>query len=591
MITFDSNTGVSTSTTDYDNSTISVNEGSSVSIASNISLNGQEVTISIPSGVSINNNDQITIILDDATNDPISNPSTSGDYTLQVKSSVGTTNITSNSYTISSTSVVTGITFNLALDIVNSASTDTVNFTVQNALAQDVGTITITFPFNTFVPSSIAITNIRVANAAGTPTVFANASAVSVNTSTRAVTITVPNDITAGHAVSIVFLTDAGIENPSIFGSYNLQVKTSTQPLNGTSASYTLQATTTTITGLSVLVDPHQVDVMGEYTYSFTTGSRGRLVSGTSTISLLFPHDISFTQGAPASSKVTVNSVQADAVALNAGTGTDDTLIVTIPSSVTIGNNSNVTVILDQSSGIQNASNHTFLTYNVKTSVEDTWPIGYDDSLPVELSVFESVQQDENIILNWMTESEIENAFWLIGKKEISKEEYDKIQSNNLKITNTKLDFEIITKIDGQGNTSSRTEYSYSDNLVEYGKIYAYRLVDVSYTGQHTYHNTIIQEMSLPKHFSLEQNYPNPFNPSTFINFTLPEVNKVSLVIFDVLGRKVIELLKDKKYEPGNWKVIWKGQNSFGEKAASGIYFYRINAGEFVKTKKMVLIR
>ena len=130
-------------------------------------------------------------------------------------------------------------------------------------------------------------------------------------------TITVLNDITAGHNVSVAFLTGAGIQNPSIFGSYTLQVRTSAQPLNGTSASYTLQATTTTISGLSVLVNPLQTSVNGQYTYSFTTGSRGRLVPGTSTISLLFPDDISFTQGAPATSRVTVNSVTAQSIALN----------------------------------------------------------------------------------------------------------------------------------------------------------------------------------------------------------------------------------------------------------------------------------
>ena len=164
-----------------------------------------------------------------------------------------------------------------------------------------------------------------MANAAGTPTVYSNASAVSVNASTRAVTITVPNDITASHNVSVAFLTGAGIENPSIFGSYTLQVRTSAQPLNGTSISYTLLATTTTITGLTVAVDPMQTSVDGEYTYSFTTGSRGRLVSGTSTISLLFPEDITFTQGTPATSRVTLNSVKAQSVTLNTGVATDDT--------------------------------------------------------------------------------------------------------------------------------------------------------------------------------------------------------------------------------------------------------------------------
>jgi len=590
-ITFDANTGVSTTIANYDNSTIAINEATAVSIASDIAVSGQEVIITIPTGVTIANNDQVTIVLDDnATSYPITNPSTSGDYTLEVRSSVETTDITSNSYPISSTSAVTNVSVSVAPDTVNAASTDTVSFTAQNALTAGVGTITVTFPFNTFVPSSITTTNIRIASAAGTPSSYSNASAISVNTSTRAVTITVLNDVTAGHNVSVAFLTGAGIENPSVSGSYTLQVRTSVQPLNGTSSSYTLQPTETTISGLSVSVDPVQPSVMGEYTYSFTTGSRGRLVSGTSTISLTFPDDISFTQGAPASSKVTVNSVQAESVTLNTGVAAD-TLVVTVPSSVTIGNNTGVTVVVDQTSGIQNASTTTSLTYNTITSVENTWLTGYDFSLPVELTLFETIQKEESVILNWVTESEIDNAYWIIERKEVSKEEHEKIQSKTLSANNTESEFKAIAEMDGQGNTSSQTEYSYFDEKVGYGKIYAYRLIDVSYTGVQTFHNIIIQEMSLPKEFELKQNYPNPFNPTTSIDFVLPKATKVSLVIYDIRGRKVAELLDQKDYEPGSWKVVWKGQNLHGEKVASGMYIYRIVADKFVKTKKMLLIR
>ena len=336
---------------------------------------------------------------------------------------------------------------------------------------------------------------------------------------------------------------------------------------------------------------PLQTSVDGEYTYSFTTGSRGRLVPGTSTISLLFPDDITFTQGTPSTTRVTVNSVSAQSVTLNTGAATDDTLIITIPSGVTIGNNSSVTVVIDQSAGIQNASTYSALTYNASTSVESTWPLGYDYSLPVELTLFETVQKEESVVLNWITESEIDNAYWLIERKEISKEEYEKIQSKTMSVSNTESEFENIAEIKGQGNTSSQTEYSYSDEQVEYGKIYAYRLIDVSYTGVHTYHNILIQEMSLPIHFELKQNYPNPFNPSTSIGFLLPKASKVTLVIYDVLGRKVTELLDKKEFEPGSWKMVWKGQNLHGENVASGVYIYRIKADNFVKTKKMVLIR
>lgn len=89
----------------------------------------------------------------------------------------------------------------------------------------------------------------------------------------------------------------------------------------------------------------------------------------------------------------------------------------------------------------------------------------------------------------------------------------------------------------------------------------------------------------LPNTFRLEQNYPNPFNPATEIEYTLPIESKVKLEIFDVLGRKITTLV-NKFQKAGNYTVTFNAGS-----LASGIYFYRINAGNFVDTKKLVLIK
>ena len=91
--------------------------------------------------------------------------------------------------------------------------------------------------------------------------------------------------------------------------------------------------------------------------------------------------------------------------------------------------------------------------------------------------------------------------------------------------------------------------------------------------------------------YKLYQNYPNPFNPSTTIEFAIPKRVNVKLVIYDITGRVVKTLIDGKEYEPGVYKVTWNGKNDYGEYVASGVYLYRLEAGEFTSVKKMVLAR
>ncbi len=95
---------------------------------------------------------------------------------------------------------------------------------------------------------------------------------------------------------------------------------------------------------------------------------------------------------------------------------------------------------------------------------------------------------------------------------------------------------------------------------------------------------------SLPESFSLEQNYPNPFNPVTSIRFSLRNTGKVKLSIYNMLGEEVNTLVDGHK-TAGVYKVEWDGTNSAGQKMASGIYFYKLQMGSNVKTKKMVFLK
>ncbi|MGB7062123.1 MAG: 5'-nucleotidase C-terminal domain-containing protein [Candidatus Zixiibacteriota bacterium] len=94
----------------------------------------------------------------------------------------------------------------------------------------------------------------------------------------------------------------------------------------------------------------------------------------------------------------------------------------------------------------------------------------------------------------------------------------------------------------------------------------------------------------VPQGFELHQNYPNPFNPETQITYSLPQATDVRVTIYDMLGRR-IRVLADEYRSAGANTVIWDGRDENGKKVSSGIYFYRLQAGEFVQTKKMSLIK
>ena len=94
-----------------------------------------------------------------------------------------------------------------------------------------------------------------------------------------------------------------------------------------------------------------------------------------------------------------------------------------------------------------------------------------------------------------------------------------------------------------------------------------------------------------PFKYELHQNYPNPFNPETRLRFEIGGQEDVTLVIYDVLGRRVRVLLKNTSYRPGMHVVNWNGRNDAGEQVASGVYFYRVLAGDFIAHKKMLLVR
>ena len=106
----------------------------------------------------------------------------------------------------------------------------------------------------------------------------------------------------------------------------------------------------------------------------------------------------------------------------------------------------------------------------------------------------------------------------------------------------------------------------------------------------HVTRSSVSEVKLIPSHFSLLQNFPNPFNPTTEIRFDLPSEGHVNLSVYNMTGQK-IKSLGSGSMQPGYHSVSWDGTNDSGGKVATGMYFYRIQAGKFQDTKKMLFLK
>jgi hypothetical protein len=97
-------------------------------------------------------------------------------------------------------------------------------------------------------------------------------------------------------------------------------------------------------------------------------------------------------------------------------------------------------------------------------------------------------------------------------------------------------------------------------------------------------------EVNLPQNFSLSQNYPNPFYPITSIQYAISNRQFVSLKVYDVLGNEIATLVNEEK-PAGSYEVEFISHSGNGRNLTSGLYFYQLTAGEFIQTKKMVLLK
>jgi len=196
----------------------------------------------------------------------------------------------------------------------------------------------------------------------------------------------------------------------------------------------------------------------------------------------------------------------------------------------------------------------------------------YDNITPVELTSFTAGLSGQKVILNWTTATETNNQGFEIERH------------------TTTSNWETIGYIPGFGTTSEPRTYSYTDNNIV-TDTYTYRLKQVDYDGTFSYSDEVEVEVDLaPREYALFQNYPNPFNPNTKIQFQVSKTSDVNIKIYDILGQEIITLFAG-GVERGVHTVGWDGLSESGINMVSGIYIYRIVAGEFIQSKEMILMK
>ncbi|MBV6478388.1 MAG: hypothetical protein HGGPFJEG_01142 [Ignavibacteria bacterium] len=207
-------------------------------------------------------------------------------------------------------------------------------------------------------------------------------------------------------------------------------------------------------------------------------------------------------------------------------------------------------------------------TLNTEITTPNTHTVEYtNDPLPVELASFAAATNRNNVMLNWSTAKEINNSGFDVERKLTTTNEWTRVGN-----------------VAGNGTTNETHNYTFSDRVTTGN--YNYRLKQVDFNGNFEYFNLSSEvNVGIPDKFDMSQNYPNPFNPSTKINYDIPVDGKVTIALYDISGREIAKLVNEVK-PAGYYTVQFNASN-----LSSGMYFYRISAGDFVSTKKMVLIK
>ncbi len=194
--------------------------------------------------------------------------------------------------------------------------------------------------------------------------------------------------------------------------------------------------------------------------------------------------------------------------------------------------------------------------------------------LPVELISFSASVKDDVVLLSWTTATEVNNYGFEIARLRSTKQ------------NSAEASWETLGFVEGHGNSNSPKDYTFIDSDITVAeRSRSYRLKQIDTDGKFAYSEIIELKSNLSKKYILEQNYPNPFNPTTVISYSIPNASYVAVKVFDVLGKEVSTLV-NKNQESGSYKVLFNATE-----LSNGVYFYKIQSGNFIEVKKMLLLK
>lgn len=186
--------------------------------------------------------------------------------------------------------------------------------------------------------------------------------------------------------------------------------------------------------------------------------------------------------------------------------------------------------------------------------------------VPVELTSLSASYSQGRVIIEWITAAEVNNYGFEVQRK------------------SDHSSFQSIGFVDGNGTSTNRLTYSFSDTDIKESRYY-YRLKQIDFDGSFEYSPEVMVDIPALADYILHQNYPNPFNPSTKIRFTIPERSVVKISLHDVLGREIRVLFNDET-DRGTTELELNGTS-----LSSGNYIVRMTAGTFQKSQKITLLK
>jgi len=187
--------------------------------------------------------------------------------------------------------------------------------------------------------------------------------------------------------------------------------------------------------------------------------------------------------------------------------------------------------------------------------------------IPVELASFSASVNGSDVTLSWITATELNNSGFEVERK------------------STEEEWTMLGFVEGNGTTTESKVYTFFDKGLVSGK-YNYRIKQIDFNGSYKYY--VLQEeieIAAPNSYGLSQNYPNPFNPSTKINYSVPVEALVNIAVYNVLGEKVADVVNS-VHKAGNYEFTFDATN-----LASGMYIYRMESGNYISIKKMMILK